>query len=131
MTRIRAAALLAMLTVAVRPSPAMLAHGSLGEGGRPAAAEDVSPKDGMVVCTSAPSCDAGAAVLARGGNAVDAAVAPAFALAVTHPSAGNFGAGGFMLVRSPHGPVTTLHYRQKAPLKPTRDACATARSTAR
>src|SRR5262245_995864 len=54
----------------------------------------VPSKDGAVVCTSAPACDAGASVLAKGGNAVDAAVATAFALAVTHPSAGNIGGGG-------------------------------------
>ena len=53
----------------------------------------VSSNDGLVVCTSAPACDAGAAILAQGGNAVDAAVATAFALAVTHPSAGNIGGG--------------------------------------
>ena len=99
----------------------MLAHRTLGEGGRQAAAEDVSSKDGMVVCTSAPACDAGAAVLAKGGNAVDAAVATAFALAVTLPSAGNIGGGGFMVVRSPNGAVTTFDYREKAPLKATRD----------
>ena len=98
----------------------MLAHRTLGEGGRQAAAEDVSSKDGMVVCTSAPACDAGAAVLAKGGNAVDAAVATAFALAVTLPSAGNIGGGGFMVVRSPNGAVTTFDYREKAPLKATR-----------
>jgi gamma-glutamyltranspeptidase / glutathione hydrolase len=120
MTRIRAAALLAMLTVAVGPAPATLAHRSLGGGGRQAAAEDVSSKDGMVVCTSAPACDAGAAVLAKGGNAVDAAVATAFALAVTLPSAGNIGGGGFMVVRSPNGTVTTFDFREKAPLKATR-----------
>ena len=108
-----------MLTVAVRPGSG-LAHRSLGEGAPQAAAEGVSSKDGMVVCTSAPACDAGAAVLAKGGNAVDAAVATAFALAVTLPSAGNIGGGGFMVVRSPNGAVTTFDYREKAPLKATR-----------
>ena len=89
---------------------------------RPAAAPDqgVSSKDGLVVCTSAPACDAGAAILATGGNAVDAAVATAFALAVTLPSAGNIGGGGFMVVRAANGDVTTFEYREKAPLKATR-----------
>ena len=82
--------------------------------------EGTSSKDGLVVCTSAPACDAGASVLAKGGTAVDAAVATAFALAVTHPSAGNIGGGGFMVVRSPNGSVTTFDYREKAPLKSTR-----------
>jgi gamma-glutamyltranspeptidase/glutathione hydrolase len=80
----------------------------------------VSSKDGLVVCSSAPACDAGAVILARGGNAVDAAVATAFALAVTHPSAGNIGGGGFMVVRTPNGDATTFDYREKAPLKATR-----------
>src|SRR4051794_40912697 len=82
--------------------------------------EPVASKDGIVVCSSAPACDAGAAILARGGNAVDAAVATAFALAVTHPSAGNIGGGGFMIVRAPNGDVTTFDYREKAPLKASR-----------
>ena len=82
--------------------------------------EGVSSKDGLVVCTSSPACDAGAAILARGGNAVDAAVATAFALAVTHPSAGNIGGGGFMVVRTPNGEATTFDYRERAPLKSTR-----------
>jgi gamma-glutamyltranspeptidase/glutathione hydrolase len=110
MTGIRAGTLLVMMTVAVRPAPAM----------RQAAAEGVPSKDGMVVCTSATACDAGAGVLAKGGNAVDAAVATAFALAVTHPSAGNIGGGGFMVVRTPNGAVTTFDYREKAPQKSTR-----------
>ena len=86
------------------------------------AAQDagVPGRDGVVVCVSAPACDAGAGVLAKGGNAVDAAVATAFALAVTHPSAGNIGGGGFMIVRTPSGRVTTFDYREKAPLKSTR-----------
>ena len=77
-------------------------------------------RTGLVVCRSAPACDAGAAVLARGGNAVDAAVATAFALAVTHPAAGNIGGGGFMIVRTPSGAVTAFDYREKAPLETTR-----------
>jgi gamma-glutamyltranspeptidase/glutathione hydrolase len=79
----------------------------------------VASKEGLVVCTSAPACDAGASVMAKGGNAVDAAVATAFALAVTHPAAGNIGGGGFMIVRTPGGDVTTFDYREKAPLKST------------
>jgi gamma-glutamyltranspeptidase/glutathione hydrolase len=77
-------------------------------------------KDGLVVCVSAPACDAGAAVLARDGNAVDAAVATSFALAVTHPAAGNIGGGGFMIVRTPAGDITSFDYREKAPLESTR-----------
>jgi gamma-glutamyltranspeptidase/glutathione hydrolase len=79
----------------------------------------LASKDGLVVCVSSPACDAGAAVLARGGNAVDAAVATAFALAVTHPAAGNIGGGGFMIVRRPSGQVTTFDYRERAPLRST------------
>src|SRR5687767_9612328 len=79
----------------------------------------VPSKDGLVVCVSAPACDAGASILVH-GNAVDAAVATAFALAVTHPSAGNIGGGGFMIVRTSRGDITSFDYREKAPLKATR-----------
>ena len=87
---------------------------------RSAPDEGVPSTDGLVVCTSAPACDAGAEILAKGGTAVDAAVATAFALAVTHPSAGNIGGGGFMVVRAPNGQATSFDYREKAPLKSTR-----------
>jgi gamma-glutamyltranspeptidase/glutathione hydrolase len=80
----------------------------------------VPSREGIVVCVSAPACDAGAGVLAKGGSAVDAAVATALALAVTHPAAGNIGGGGFMIVRTPSGDVTSFDYREKAPLKSTR-----------
>jgi gamma-glutamyltranspeptidase/glutathione hydrolase len=71
---------------------------------------------GLVVTTSSIASDTGATVLNRGGNAVDAAVATAFALAVTHPSAGNIGGGGFMIVRLPSGKKVAFDYREKAPL---------------
>ena len=89
---------------------------------RSAVAQDlgVPSKDGLVVCTSAPACDAGASVMVLGGNAVDAAVATAFALAVTHPAAGNIGGGGFMIVRTPDGQLTSFDYREQAPLGATR-----------
>jgi gamma-glutamyltranspeptidase/glutathione hydrolase len=71
---------------------------------------------GLVVSVSAPASDVGAAILHQGGNAVDAAVATAFALAVTHPSAGNIGGGGFMIVRTPSGEAIAFDYRERAPL---------------
>ncbi|HET6681139.1 MAG TPA: gamma-glutamyltransferase [Gemmatimonadaceae bacterium] len=79
----------------------------------------VASTHGVVVSVSGPASDIGAGVLARGGNAVDAAVATAFALAVAHPSAGNLGGGGFMVIRSPDGSATTIDYREKAPLAAT------------
>src|SRR6185295_8629811 len=72
----------------------------------------VSSKNGMVITTSAPASDAGASILAKGGNAIDAAVATAFALAVTHPSAGNIGGGGFMVIRPAKGAPITIDYRE-------------------
>jgi gamma-glutamyltranspeptidase / glutathione hydrolase len=80
----------------------------------------VTSRDGMVITTSAPASDVGAAILRRGGNAVDAAVATAFALAVTHPSAGNIGGGGFMVIRLADGTATTIDYRERAPFRSTK-----------
>jgi len=75
----------------------------------------VASKRGVVVSVSGIASDIGASILARGGNAVDAAVATGFALAVTHPSAGNLGGGGFMIVRAADGNATTFDYRERAP----------------
>ena len=75
----------------------------------------VASRRGVVVSVSGIASDVGASILARGGNAVDAAVATAFALAVTHPSAGNLGGGGFMIVRTADGKATSFDYRERAP----------------
>jgi gamma-glutamyltranspeptidase/glutathione hydrolase len=75
----------------------------------------VASRRGVVVSVSGLASDVGASVLARGGNAIDAAVATAFALAVTHPSAGNLGGGGFMIVRTADGNATSFDYRERAP----------------
>ncbi len=71
---------------------------------------------GMVVSADTLASRIGAAVLEAGGNAVDAAVATGFALAVTFPGAGNIGGGGFMVVRLPDGTTTAFDFREKAPL---------------
>ncbi len=75
----------------------------------------------MVVSGSPLASAVGRDVLRAGGNAVDAAVAVGFALAVVHPEAGNIGGGGFMVVRLPDGTVRTLDYRETAPGAATRD----------
>jgi gamma-glutamyltranspeptidase / glutathione hydrolase len=71
----------------------------------------------MVATSSAPATRVGVEVLRRGGNAVDAAVAVGLALAVTYPSAGNLGGGGFMLVRLADGRTTIIDFREVAPLR--------------
>jgi gamma-glutamyltranspeptidase/glutathione hydrolase len=81
----------------------------------------VCSRDGVVVTASAPATAVGVEILRRGGNAVDAAVAVGFALAVTHPQAGNIGGGGFMLVRLESGKADCIDFRETAPLASSRD----------
>src|SRR5437764_11135571 len=78
-------------------------------------AETVTSKGGVVVCVSPPAAEVGLATLKKGGNAVDAAVATAFAMAVTWPEAGNIGGGGFMMVAPPGKEPTCFEYRETAP----------------
>ncbi len=89
---------------------------------RPSAAADpapVSASRGMVVTAQRLASDVGAQVLRDGGNAVDAAVAVGYALAVTYPAAGNLGGGGFMTLRLVDGRTAFLDFRERAPLAAT------------
>jgi gamma-glutamyltranspeptidase/glutathione hydrolase len=96
--------LLVMATVAV-----------CGVGFVAASTEPVHAQHGMVVSIHELASRAGVEMMQAGGNAIDAAVATGFALAVVHPPAGNLGGGGFMLVRMADGKVHFIDYREKAP----------------
>src|SRR5271167_3717265 len=87
-----------------------------------ATARPVIARHGMVVTQEAEASRVGLDILKRGGNAVDAAVAVGFALAVTLPRAGNIGGGGFMLIhRADLGRTTAIDYREMAPALTTRN----------
>ncbi len=87
----------------------------------PASRDPVRGKKGMVVAADPIAANVGLKILKEGGNAVDAAVAVGFALAVTYPGAGNIGGGGFMVMRFADGTVKSLDYRETAPAAAKRD----------
>src|SRR6202047_3813043 len=76
---------------------------------------ELESNQGMVVTSQHLASDVGAAVLRQGGNAVDAAVAVGYALAVTHPCCGNLGGGGFMTIHLAVGKDIFINFREKAP----------------
>jgi gamma-glutamyltranspeptidase/glutathione hydrolase len=83
--------------------------------------DPVVARHGMVACTSEIAARVGVEIMKKGGNAVDAAVAVALAMAVTWPAAGNIGGGGFILIRNADGTSEAIDYRERAPLAASRD----------
>ncbi len=88
---------------------------------KPVYKENSSYKNGMVVSAHREASKVGIDVLKKGGNAIDAAIAVQFALAVVYPNAGNIGGGGFMVFRKENGEAFTLDFREKAPSKARKD----------
>src|SRR5271163_1316314 len=103
-----------VLAVALALPPIALAEDRSPDAGA-ARAQSVVAHDGMVVAQEARAARIGVDVLQKGGNAVDAAVAVGFALAVTYPRAGNIGGGGFMVIHLANGGDTAIDYRETAP----------------
>jgi gamma-glutamyltranspeptidase/glutathione hydrolase len=118
---------LALFACAVATSSALLAQQTAPVALPYRGEQPVRARHGMVVSVHHLAADAGLRILEEGGNAIDAAVATGFALAVVHPAAGNLGGGGFMLIRDHTGKTIFLDYREKAPLAATENMYLDAR----
>jgi len=104
-----------LLLVALTVSLALLPQDSQLFSTQAASREPVRARHGIVASTNEVASQVGVDIMRRGGNAIDAAIAVAFALAVTHPAAGNLGGGGFMMIRLKNGRTTAIDYREMAP----------------
>ncbi|HEY8229704.1 MAG TPA: gamma-glutamyltransferase, partial [Rhodanobacteraceae bacterium] len=118
-----ALAIAALSTAAVardtRPATPSFSHAPAATQAMLAKAKPVTAKHAMVVSDQHFATDAGVQILKQGGNAIDAAVAVGYALAVTQPCCGNIGGGGFMTIHLKNGQNLFLNFREKAPLKAT------------
>jgi gamma-glutamyltranspeptidase/glutathione hydrolase len=113
-TVVRAIFLIAVAAFAFRSSDAV-AQRLAAPGSAIPEAQSVVAQNGMVVAQEARAARIGADILQKGGNAIDAAVATGFALAVSYPRAGNIGGGGFMVIHRANGEDTAIDYRETAP----------------
>jgi gamma-glutamyltranspeptidase / glutathione hydrolase len=111
---IHSAALFLALSIGTMPASAQFA--AVSRAPTIAPAQTFVARNGMVVAQEQRAARIGVEILERGGNAVDAAVAVGFALAVTYPRAGNIGGGGFMLIHlGKAGQDVAIDYRETAP----------------
>lgn len=112
-TKIQRAAVILAIAFSLMTAPFV----GLSEAFNAAAAsrDPVRARHGIVASTSQIASQVGVDVMKRGGNAIDAAIAVAFALAVTYPAAGNLGGGGFMMIRMRNGKTVAIDYREMAP----------------
>ena len=118
----RIVAIIALMAACCLPAGAQESHRSAYTPAPAGAAHAVTAQHGMVVAQEKTAARIGADVLERGGNAVDAAVATGFAMAVTYPRAGNIGGGGFMVIHLAEGNRDiAIDYREIAPAAITRD----------
>lgn len=120
-TRPRGFDILRSLTAAATILMACVGSSSLASSANAASATPVAAAKGMVVSAQHLATEVGVDILKRGGSAIDAAVAVAYALAVVYPAAGNLGGGGFMTIRFADGRQTFLDFREKAPHAARRD----------
>src|SRR5437588_8868593 len=107
--------LVLILTISLLPAQEVSQSGLELKAPRPMVNEPERSPKAMIASANVIASQAGLSILRKGGNAVDAAVAVAFALAVVHPEAGNLGAGGYMLVRMADGSARAFDYKETAP----------------